>query len=114
MYKRFIRFDYSIDAKYNKKDFEKAVAYIPIANRICFGYEDAGIMVSWIYNDNVKGGIMKHKKYIIYCWCCFYLFFIIGAKDSASPLRKTMIAHFIWWLIFIILVLKMIRPINKK
>ena len=40
-YKRFVRFDYNVDARYDKKDMEKAVGYIPIPNRICFEYDDS-------------------------------------------------------------------------
>ena len=40
-YKRFVQFSYSVDAKYDKKDLQKAVAYTPMPTRICFEYEDS-------------------------------------------------------------------------
>lgn len=42
-YSNIVNFDYSLDAKYDKKDFEKAVAYVPEFKRVCWEYDDSDV-----------------------------------------------------------------------
>lgn len=42
-YSNIVNFGYSLEAKYDKKDFEKAVAYVPEFKRVCWEYDDSDV-----------------------------------------------------------------------